>query len=137
MMLAKDIGLLSAQLDVHSLSRRIFVKPKLGDLEGALDDANEAFTMVGGDRVFLLQERGILKRMMGDLDGALADLHEGLELKPNDYEMRKHRGYVKFLLHDMDGARADAERALTVQSSRGHSDCLLGTIPVEYLGHEL
>ncbi|CAM6129884.1 unnamed protein product [Calypogeia fissa] len=136
-MLAKEVGLLLAQLDVHNLSSRIFVKAKLGDLEGALDDANEALTMVDGDRVFLLQERGILKTMMGDLDGALADLDEGLELGPNDYERLKHRGYVKFLLNDMDAARADAEWALTVQSSRAHSDCLLGTIPVEYLGYKL
>ncbi|CAM6096025.1 unnamed protein product [Calypogeia fissa] len=122
MTLAKDIGILSAQLGVRNLSSRIFVKAKLGDLEGALDDANEALTMVDGDRVFLLQERGIFKTMMGDLDGALSDLDEGLELEPNDYERLKHRDYVKFLLNDMDGARADAEWAFSVQSSRVDAD---------------
>ncbi|CAM6129886.1 unnamed protein product [Calypogeia fissa] len=141
MMLAKDVGLLSAQLDVHSLSIRIFVKAKLGDLEGALDDANQveklSRTMTDAFRTFALQERGVLKRIIGDLDGALADLDEGLELEPNDYERLKHRGYVKFLLNDMDAARTDAEWALTVRSSRAHSDRLLGTIPVEYLGYKL
>ncbi|CAM6109577.1 unnamed protein product [Calypogeia fissa] len=132
-----DVGLLSAQLGVGNLSSRIFVKAKLGDLEGALDDANEALTMLDGDRVFLLQERGIVKRMMGDLDGALADLDEGLELQPYDYEMLKHRGYVKFLLNDVDGARADAERALSVQSSRVDADYFLGATPVEYSGYKL
>ncbi|CAM6095992.1 unnamed protein product [Calypogeia fissa] len=109
-------SLLSAQLGVRNLSSRVFViKAKLGDCDGALDDANEELTMVDGDRVFLLQERGIFKTMMGDLDGALSDLDEGLELEPNDYERLKHRGYVKFLLNDMYGARADAEWALSVQ----------------------
>ncbi|CAM6096016.1 unnamed protein product [Calypogeia fissa] len=141
MMLAKEVGLVSAQLDVYSLSSRIFVKAKLGDLEGALDDANQveklSRTMTVQFRAFALQERGVLKRMMGDLDGALADLDEGLEPDLNDYEMLKHRGYVKFLLNDMDAARADAEWALSLQSSIVHDDCLLGTIPVEYLGYKL
>ncbi|CAM6089620.1 unnamed protein product [Calypogeia fissa] len=137
MMLAKDVGLLSAELDVANLSSRIFVKAQLGDLDGAVDDANEALTMADCGRAFILQERGVLKRMIGDLDGALADLDEGLELEPIDYEKLKHRGYVKFLLNDMDAARADADWALSVQSSKAHEDCLLGATPVEYLGYKL
>jgi tetratricopeptide (TPR) repeat protein len=123
-------------------SRRCAVKAKLGDFQGALDDANEFVKSPGNKRLFALQERGVLKYLMGDLRGALADLNQGLELEAEDYERLKHRGYVKFLLDDKEGARIDAERALEIKPSRvdrydyGCGFCL-GTASVGFMCYNL
>jgi tetratricopeptide (TPR) repeat protein len=114
----------------------------LGDLQGALEDANETIKVMDNNRPFALQERGILKGLMGDLKGASADLNLGLELEPDDYELLKHRGYIRFLLDDKDGARLDAERAIEIKPSRvdhynyGSGLCL-GTASVKFMGYSL
>ncbi|CAM6088866.1 unnamed protein product [Calypogeia fissa] len=134
---------LQHRADSQSLSRRCFVKAKLGEYEGALDDANEAVKVSNSNsRAFTLQERGVLKRMMGDLEGALADLDEGLKLETAGYELLKHRGHVKFLLKDEDGARTDAEWALRVKpptvDRQGYgTTAILGKSPAEYMGYQL
>jgi tetratricopeptide (TPR) repeat protein len=118
------------------------VKAMLGDLQGALEDANEDIKDKETRRPFALQERGVLKGLIGDLEGALADLNQGLELEADDYEILKHRGYIKFLLDDREGAWLDAERALEIKPSRVNnnncgSDLCFGTASVEFLGSSL
>ncbi|KAL3676320.1 hypothetical protein R1sor_026268 [Riccia sorocarpa] len=95
------------------LCRRAFVRVHMEckDLEGALEDLNEAVSVFprGG---FYWQERGVLKSIMEDYEGALVDLNESLRIDGDDYEVLKHRAKVKFQLGDEDGAAFDAQQAL-------------------------
>ncbi len=86
---------------------RGFVRMKLGDLPGAIEDLDAAIAIVPEADAFAY--RGEAKLSSGDLAGALADFNEASERKPNVANTWLMRGVVRSRAGDIDGAIADLQ----------------------------
>ncbi len=101
----------------YTLYCRGMAKAKLGDLESAMADYDQALAMaLALDRYTdkILIQRGLLKREMGDLTGALADLDRAVDLHPNPYDALAARAALKKQMGDEPGAAEDDDRAFYI-----------------------
>ena len=86
-------------------------KFSLGDLPGALADANEAVRR-DPDNIINLWLRGIVKSTTEDWSGAIADYDRAIEINSEFASAYYNRGLAKDKLGDYKGAIADYDRAI-------------------------
>jgi tetratricopeptide (TPR) repeat protein len=82
-----------------------------GDVEGALDDLNQALRF-NPHYVPAYCSRGNIRRGKGDLAGALADYNQAIRLDPNYANAYNGRGRIRQARGDLDGALADYDHAI-------------------------
>ena len=75
----------SNQTSLRHYNNRGLARQAKGDLDGALDDYNEAIRLKP-DEADVYYNRGITRKAKGDMDGALDDYNEAIRLKPDDVD---------------------------------------------------
>jgi tetratricopeptide (TPR) repeat protein len=92
-------------------SNRGFARQNKGDLDGAIQDYNQALNL-DPRNVEALYRRGLARQAKGDPDGALADYNQAIDLSPKQADAYSNRAFIKQGKNDMDGALADYTQAL-------------------------
>ncbi len=90
-------------------------KGSRGDLEGAIEDANDAIELEPGEGVRvagLWLGRALARFRKGDFDGAIADTTKAIELDPKYAAAWANRAGARANKHDFEGAIADATKAI-------------------------
>jgi tetratricopeptide (TPR) repeat protein len=82
-----------------------------GDLDGALQDYNEAIRLKP-DYALAFYDRAIARKAKGDLDGALEDYNEAVRLNPNNPDFYYNRAIARRARGDLDGALKDYNEAI-------------------------
>ena len=90
-------------------------KFSLGDLPGALADANETIRR-DPDNIINLWFRGIVKSTTEDWSGAIADYDRVIEINSEIAGVYNNRGLAKYELGDYTGAIIDCDRAIELNS---------------------
>lgn len=101
----------------RGLARRV-----KGDLQGALEDANEAIRLKP-DFPEAYNNRGRARRETYDVNGALEDYDEAIRLKPDFAEAFNNRGIAHRDKHDNDRALADFTQVVHLVPN--HPDALI------------
>jgi tetratricopeptide (TPR) repeat protein len=103
------------------LTTRSAIKAALGDLKGALNDANRSVEMQPGSSEHWIN-RAKLRNLLSDWRGAEEDFSAALGLDPSIVVLWIDRASVRFQLRNFRGAIEDASRAL--EQSPGSQEAL-------------
>ena len=90
------------------------VKKEKKDLEGAINDYNEAIRLNPQDAL-AYNNRGLAKKEKEDLEGAINDYNEAIRLNPQEAFPYYNRGLAKQVKQDIQGAIEDLEKGLSIQ----------------------
>jgi tetratricopeptide (TPR) repeat protein len=94
----------------HRILQRAWARDEKGDLEGALNDLDEAIRLKP-DYADAFNNRGAVRYDKGDLKSALKDYNEAIRLKP-DADAFYNRGEARNASSDLDGALQDYNEAI-------------------------
>jgi len=94
-------------------TNRGVVRYEKGDVDGAIDDFNNAIEINPG-LAAPYSNRGTARRLKGDLRGALADFDRSLTIDRRLVEAYNNRGTLRQDLGDSDGALADLNQAIAL-----------------------
>lgn len=97
--------------NARAFRERAMCRVRLGDLKGALPDANEALEL-DPRAAPAWSVRSVVRRRLKDLDGAWADIQKALELSPRYVSGFNNRGLVRADRGDQQGAIADYTRSI-------------------------
>ncbi len=95
----------------EAYSSRAILKKALGDLDGAIEDLDQAVARLPGNYVAYVN-RGVAREAKGDHDGALADYDAAIAIDPTVAAAWANRGGVKYHRGDRAGAMEDYAKAL-------------------------
>jgi len=96
------------------LNNRGVARQDKGDLDGALQDYNEAIRLKP-DYAIAFLSRGTARRVKGDLDGAIQDDNQAIRLKPDDANSFGERGIARRAKGDVEGAVRDFSEAIRLK----------------------
>jgi tetratricopeptide (TPR) repeat protein len=85
-----------------------------GDIEGALQDCNEAIRLKPDDAVAFFN-RSVARLAKGDTEGALQDCNEAIRLKPDDAVAFFNRSVARLAKGDTEGALQDCNEAIRLK----------------------
>ena len=97
--------------DADAFLNRGVTRGDKGDLDGALQDYNEAIRLKPDDAE-AFNNRGELRLDQGDIAGALQDCNEAIRLAPGLAEAFYNRSIARGIKGDEDGARQDYDEAV-------------------------
>jgi tetratricopeptide (TPR) repeat protein len=105
------------------LNRAFYVKEKLGDLRGAIEDYNRYIDLSKDKNVaFAYNNRGYVKLQLNDLAGAIMDIQKSLELNPNNPYAFRNRALVNIKTNNLDSACRDLQRAMDLGFTQNYGD---------------
>ena len=97
-----------------ALNNRGVARQDKGDLDGAIQDYNEAIRLKP-DYAIAFLSRGTARRVKGDLDGAIQDDNQAIRLKPDDANSFGERGIARRAKGDVEGAVRDFSEAIRLK----------------------
>ena len=94
---------------------RASLRRQLGDLEGSMEDDNQALSVNQNDSI-AYNIRGIVKEEMGDLEGAQKDFDRAIGLRPDEPTFYQNRSALRRKMGGLEEAQADLDRAVSLRS---------------------
>jgi|GEM_PF-2024853 len=105
------------------LNRAFYVKEKLGDLRGAIEDYNRYIELNKDKNVaFAYNNRGYVKLQLNDFAGAIQDIQKSIELNPNNPYAFRNRALVNIKTNKLDSACRDLQRAIDLGFTKNYGD---------------
>jgi tetratricopeptide (TPR) repeat protein len=106
-------------------TRAFYVKEKMGDYKGALDDYTKAIGFLTGDTMNECKaycNRGHAKFMMKDYRGALQDLETAISLNPSDPYIYRNRALIFIEIKNKPMICFDLKKALDLGFTEQYGD---------------
>jgi len=100
-----------------AFSNRGVVRYDRGDLEGAIEDLNQAIRLKPEYGAFF--NRGEARCRQGDIEGAVKDYTEAIRLRPDYAAGFTNRGVVRYSNGDLEGAISDFTEAIRLKPEYG------------------
>jgi tetratricopeptide (TPR) repeat protein len=96
-------------------SRAFYIKEKMGDYQGAIDDYTKSIDLKTGDEINDAKaycNRGHAKYMLKDYKGALEDLQQAINLNPDDPYIYRNRALIFITIKNTGMICLDLKKAL-------------------------
>ncbi|MEZ5148703.1 MAG: hypothetical protein R2759_16960 [Bacteroidales bacterium] len=93
-------------------SRAFYVKDKLGDYKGSIDDYNHYISLNEGNNAYALNNRGFAKYKQNDTQGALTDIETSLQQDPQNAYAYKNLALVWISVDSLNDACQNLHLAL-------------------------
>ncbi len=106
-------------------TRAFYVKEKMGDYMGAIEDYSKAITLFRGDTVNeskAYSNRGHAKYMLKDYKGALEDLDMAIRLNPDDPYIYRNRALIFIAIKNQIMICFDLKKALDLGFTNQYGD---------------
>lgn len=97
-------------------NNRALIKQSIGDVNGALEDFNEALVLNPKD-ITVYNNRGVLKKEQKDYIGSMSDYNRAQEINPNKATTYNNRADLYITLGKLNEALDDINRCITLDAS--------------------
>ncbi|MBO5263727.1 MAG: tetratricopeptide repeat protein [Bacteroidaceae bacterium] len=97
-------------------NNRALIKQNIGDVNGALEDFNEALVLNPKD-ITVYNNRGVLKKEQKDYIGSMSDYNRAQEIDPNKATTYNNRADLYITLGKLNEALDDINRCITLDAS--------------------